>query len=480
VKLRTRVALIVLASFVPFAIGVALLQAGLRKHAAEASTADAIVDRMEAGGREACEAAPESWPRLRAGRRLAPEERRMRNRLARAARARKGRIFAYDAALRSPNPVAPPFPDALRADIESGDEVASDIAERERTQRIAVRMPWIEGPCAVLLVERRIGPGAAAGRAGALAPALLVSAAAALMAFLAAGPLVRRIRKLTDAVQRGGETRVEVGGASDEIAELAAAFDASRAQIAEQVRTLEARDEALRAYVANTTHDVMIPVTVLTGHLSDIERRVRAGRPVEAPLVTAALEEAHYLACLVANLSAAAKLEAGEPHVEMHAIDLEGVVERVIARHAPVARQKEVAIEHAVPGEPVLVRGDVTLVEQALGNLVHNAVRYGRANGHVAIVLERHAAERRFVLRVIDDGPGMTDEELARATERGWRGDAARGRTRSVAGGSGLGLAITRDVVERHGWTLTLARAEGGGLRAEISGAYESGDGNNN
>ena len=178
-----------------------------------------------------------------------------------------------------------------------------------------------------------------------------------------------------------------------------------------------------------------------------------------------ALEEAHYLASLLKNMNAAARLEmtAGEPR--FGPVDLNDAVAKVVARHRPFARQRRVAIDFSVPETEIRVRGDLTLVEQAIGNLVHNAIRYNRPRGHVAVVLEREAD--RFQLRVIDDGPGLDPAELERVSERGYRGYRARSRHPH---GMGLGLNISRDVAERHGWTLELESPDEGGLTAHLRG----------
>ena len=150
----------------------------------------------------------------------------------------------------------------------------------------------------------------------------------------------------------------------------------------------------------------------------------------------------------------------------MHEVELGALVERIIARHAPVARPREVALDYAVPEEPVRIRGDVTLLEQMLGNLVHNAVRYNDPQGHVAVVLE--ARDGRFTLRVLDDGPGVPEGRIDELMRRRVRGDAARTRDPR---GMGLGLAIAYEAAELHDLSLRLAPGPEGGLVAEITGA---------
>jgi len=181
--------------------------------------------------------------------------------------------------------------------------------------------------------------------------------------------------------------------------------------------------------------------------------------------VREAQEEAHYLGALLENLGAAARLEADEVPLALHRMSLNRLVERAVSRQTTIARGRGVELVHALPGEEVEVLADVTLFERAVSNLVQNAVRYGREGGHVAVVLEIDGAD--FVVRVLDDGPGVADEELARLAERSYRTEAARRRHPT---GTGLGLSIAKEVCERHGFRFQLKRAEVGGLEAILRG----------
>ncbi|WP_394825437.1 sensor histidine kinase [Pendulispora albinea] len=303
-----------------------------------------------------------------------------------------------------------------------------------------------------------------------LLPVTLVAFGAVL---LATGPIVRRVRRLTkevnDSAKDDYRNTITVRG-DDEIGELARAFveagDAIRTQMARQQR----RERALRAFLENTTHDVMIPLTVLHGHLAAFRQRAEQGQLLDPASIVPAMNEAHYMASLVHNLALAAALEAGEPELRQDSVSLGEVVERVVGRHAPIARQRRIQLDHAIPEEPLRVRGDVTMIEQALSNIVSNAVRYNHDEGHVAVLLEARGAGR-FVLRVTDDGPGISEEERARLVERHVRGDAARSREPQ---GRGLGLHIAFCVARAHGWDLRLSAPPEGGFQSEIDGFRET------
>ncbi|NPC81407.1 HAMP domain-containing histidine kinase, partial [Pyxidicoccus fallax] len=333
---------------------------------------------------------------------------------------------------------------------------------------VLLRMPWDGGPCAYILARREEPPSPPLGGMPPL-EVLAVPFFAVLAVVVALGPVIRRVRQLTDEVRTSAVSHyqqpVSVRG-NDEVAELARAFQEARAEIQHQLSQQEAREQALRDFLANTMHDVMTPLTVLQGHLSAMQQRVGRGEPMEPAVMASAMGEAHYIASLVHNLAAATRLEAGEPQFQRAPVDLNAVVARVIGRHQPIARQRRISLVSGVPEAPVWVNGDVTLIEQAVSNVVFNGIHHGRDEGHVAVVLES-TRQGRFRLRVIDDGPGIPEEERARILERGFRGNAAR--TRGVEG-QGLGLHITRHVAHVHGWTLTLAPSEYGGLEVALEG----------
>jgi signal transduction histidine kinase len=116
------------------------------------------------------------------------------------------------------------------------------------------------------------------------------------------------------------------------------------------------------------------------------------------------------------------------------------------------------------------VRCNPTLLEQAVSNLLHNALTHGDPGGHVVAVLEEVGPER-FRLTVLDDGPGLPTEELERLGERLFRSGEARRRDPR---GSGLGVAIVRELCRRAGLTLTFEPNAPRGLKVVIEGPRAS------
>lgn len=457
-KLRTRLALTLGVAAVSLLVTMGWAQSRWHSRMRVDALAEAAVHRMESGGRAHCEANPEIWPGPRSERRARPRPGPGSHGIPRH------RLFAYDASLQSRNPDSPVFPADLAQQLDAGNDVAVSRSSDHRRTQMAVRMPWQEGPCAVVLMRTKGPPPWFSGAV--LMPAFLVALVVIGVALLAAGPMVRRVRKLTDSVRKLGgssEEPIQVEG-SDEIAELGAAFEESRQTIQAQLASLRDREAALRNYIANTTHDVMLPLSVLQGHLVSLQQRIEAGETLDPKAIVPSIEESQYLGSLLHNLNAAARLEATEGLANRNAVDLNRLVERVVDRHKPVATRRQISLEVAVPEETVELGGDLTLLEQALGNLVQNAVRYNRAGGHVAVSLIGRSGS--WSLEVIDDGPGIPKEDRARVLEPSFRGSAARTRHPH---GMGLGLHIVSDVATRHGLRLELRETDGGGLTVVLS-----------
>jgi signal transduction histidine kinase len=488
-KLGQRLALGALVAAVPLFLGTEWLRRDLARRAEIDGLAQLALTHMQAGGREACEADPRSFGGpLDVASPLAEAARPAGRRRPIAGppgpgpgpreRARPGLVlWAYDGNFDSTNPRAPRLLPELREALDSGDDVASHRLgpELDDGLLVAIRTPWSDGPCAFVTLTRRPPPEGVTrvtlpehALGGPLPQLLAVVLVVGLATWLAAGPLVRRLRRLTAAVEssaRSGYSEPVAVNGNDELAELARAFNAAGGEIRDRIETIEGSAAALRAFLSNTTHDVMQPLTVLQGHLGTIRRRLEKGESPDRGLVAACQEEAHYVASLVHNLTAAARLESGAVPVQRDPVDLRGIVERAVARHRPMADSRGLSLELAVPEHELEIDGDVTLLEQAIGNLVHNAVRHNTTGEHVAVVLER--AGEAFVLRVLDDGPGVDEARLARLAERRFRTDEARQRDPS---GQGLGLAIAREVAERHGFELTFARPAEGGFEATLRG----------
>ncbi len=246
---------------------------------------------------------------------------------------------------------------------------------------------------------------------------------------------------------------------------IAAAAGIGLFALVRPIERIEKRHVELQRHLADVAHDLKTPISSL--HLA-IEQALDGNRDAEVKvLLSSALDDTVYLAALTSNLRLASEMREGwDPSAAGATVDLTEVVDRVVARTRFFAKRKGIALEAAVPDGPTRAGCDPVAAEQAISNVVENAVTHGESGEHVAVLLERRG--EGFSLSVVDDGPGVPDAELPRLGERTFRSDDARRRDPR---GSGLGLAITSEVCTRCGWRLSFDRESPRGLRVTIRGA---------
>jgi len=151
-----------------------------------------------------------------------------------------------------------------------------------------------------------------------------------------------------------------------------------------------------------------------------------------------------------------ARLESNGADFDMRVFATRRLFEQVVRRNEPVASGAGVVLDLDVDDAADQVYGDPHRLEQAIDNLVANALRYAPRGGQVS--LSADTAGDAVVLRVADTGPGIAPEHLAHVFDRFYKADPSRAATRE---GSGLGLSIVRAIVERHGGTVEVDSVPG-------------------
>lgn len=210
-----------------------------------------------------------------------------------------------------------------------------------------------------------------------------------------------------------------------------------------RVRHLEA---VRQEFVANVSHELRTPLSLIK---SAAETLIDGGRRDEST-TTRFLDiidrNAGRLTLLIDDLLMLARLDSGQMKLECEPTELRDVVQESIDDAAILANSKGTTLANTVP-EELLANADPNRLRQVLANLIDNAVKYGRADGHVTIGAKA-LRDQRIELWVQDDGPGIPPEARERVFERFYRADKARSREQ---GGTGLGLAIVKNVVQAHG-----------------------------
>jgi signal transduction histidine kinase len=290
-----------------------------------------------------------------------------------------------------------------------------------------------------------------------------VSGLAALLVFVAVAValarwILRPIAGLDGTAHRLAEGTLDARVAADlgppELRRLARSFN----EMADNV--VDALDRQ-RAFVAQASHQLRNPLTSLRIRFDNLADYVEPAGREEHRLT---LEEVDRFGTILDSLLALARAERGR-HTRSE-VDAAGIADDRVAAWQPLAEQRGISLSRAGAASAP-ARAVVTAVDQALDALIDNALKFAGPGSHVTVDVRRRpepAAADTVELHVIDDGPGLSDDERRRATERFWRAPDAQNLD-----GFGLGLPIAAVLVDASGGTLTLLAASPRGLDARLS-----------
>ncbi len=262
---------------------------------------------------------------------------------------------------------------------------------------------------------------------------LLATIAGYLLAGAALRPVEAMRRKASAISAATPGSRLPVPPARDEVSRLAETLN-------DMLERLETAFEHERRFVADASHELRTPLALLRTELELALRHPRSNAELEDAIRSAA-EETERLTSLAADLLVIARADQGKLTVHPETVPVQELYAAVAARFSARAEEAGRTLEVQLD-EDLAVEVDAKRVEQAIGNLVDNALVHGAGT----VTLSALGREGRVELHVADVGPGFPAGFAARAFDRFSRADEARPRS-----GSGLGLAIVRSIAEAHG-----------------------------
>jgi signal transduction histidine kinase len=283
--------------------------------------------------------------------------------------------------------------------------------------------------------------------------AALVSAlAAATLALILGGALAytmtRSLRELTEAtleIAKGKLGKQVAVRSKDEIGELAASFN-------KMSRDLAQATEARRRMTADVAHDLRSPLSVISGYAEALSDGKLPGTPEIYGILH---QETRHLSRLIEDLRTLSLADAGELQLYRQSAAPQAILDWVLARQTLIAKQKGISLVSTVdPGLPT-ISVDMERMVQVFDNLIANALRYTPIGGE--ILLSARQAEGVVLLKVQDNGSGISPEDLPHVFDRFYRAD----KSRQQNGETGLGLAIARSIIEAHGGTITVESSPG-------------------
>lgn len=337
---------------------------------------------------------------------------------------------------------------AIGALTTSGDVlvVAVPLDEVQRTVARLTRIELVVG----LLVLAALGAGAFVVVRKSLEPLVEVERAAELVA---AGDLSQRVPE--------GDPATEVGSLSRSFNSMVAQVESAFREREESEAEARLSEERMRRFVGDASHELRTPLTSIRG-FAELYRQGALPSPADVDRAMSRVEsEAARMGLLVEDLLLLARLDQQRP-LERRDVDLLEIATDAVHDARAVSPDRVITLEAVAAGAPPVVSGDAARLRQVVGNLVANALTH--TDAAVTVRLATH--DRRAVLEVADNGPGIPAEDRDRVFERFYRADTSRTRT---SGGTGLGLSIVAALVAAHGGTVEVDETPGGGATFRVT-----------
>ena len=326
-----------------------------------------------------------------------------------------------------------------------------------RVISVSVPIEHVKAVLGVLTIEAADVNRIVAAQRAALMPFILIAVAASLGSSLLLTGLVaepiRRLARAADSVRLSRAREIslpDISEREDEVGDLARSLES-------MTSTLSARMDAIERFAADVSHEIKNPLTSMRSALETLEMAPAASAARDR-LLAILKQDVRRLDRLITDISNASRLDAELSRNQPRVVDLTRFLSDVVSLYSDVPQGAAAVRLEIAAGERLPVTGQEGPLGQVFRNLIDNARSFSPPGGAVRVLAgrQREGSERRIVVRVEDEGPGMPPENLQSIFERFYtarpKGVAPGGS--AFGGHSGLGLSIARQIVEAHGGRL--------------------------
>ncbi|MHB0755909.1 sensor histidine kinase [Polaribacter sp. M15] len=227
-----------------------------------------------------------------------------------------------------------------------------------------------------------------------------------------------------------------------------------------EIESLTERDSFRRDFLGNVAHELKTPLFTVQGYILTLLEGAIDDKQIRMKYLDRANKGVERLAAVIKDLDMIAKLENEGTKLNIEIFNILELIQNVFDLFEMKAKKRNITLSFDKIYEfPVFVKGDIEKIEQVLINLVVNSIKYGKPNGTTFVGAEDYS-NKKFIIKVADDGEGIKKEHVPRLFERFYRVDQSRSREQ---GGSGLGLSIVKHIVEAHNENIFLKSTYGEG-----------------
>lgn len=283
-----------------------------------------------------------------------------------------------------------------------------------------------------------------------LGTVLLIFAGAIAMAlgYLLSSSFRDRIRSLDQAAQKiaGGNLsiRVPIEG-KDELADLGRTFNDMASQLQEAAEKRRELDALRRELIAWIGHDLQTPLTSISAIIEALADGMIEDKETEQRYYDTARKNISSLSNLIDDMFQMAQIDAGGLELNIESVSISDLISDTLESFTELAKRKEITLKGSVSRDLGEVKIDARRINRVLNNLVDNAIKHTPYQGLVEV--RASSANQSIVVDVIDNGEGISEDDLPHIFELFYRGDISR---RSSISGTGIGLAISKGIIEAH------------------------------
>ncbi|WP_026775573.1 cell wall metabolism sensor histidine kinase WalK [Polaribacter sp. Hel_I_88] len=227
-----------------------------------------------------------------------------------------------------------------------------------------------------------------------------------------------------------------------------------------EIKSLTERDSFRRDFLGNVAHELKTPLFTVQGYILTLLEGAINDKQIRMKYLDRANKGVERLVAVIKDLDMIAKLENDGLKLNTEVFNILELIQNVFDLFEMKAKKRNITLRFDKVYEfPVFVKGDIEKIEQVLINLIVNSIKYGKPNGTTILGVDDFN-DKKFIVKVIDNGEGINKEHLPRLFERFYRVDQSRSREQ---GGSGLGLSIVKHIVEAHNQKILLKSTFGKG-----------------
>jgi len=214
-----------------------------------------------------------------------------------------------------------------------------------------------------------------------------------------------------------------------------------------EIKSLTERDSFRKDFLGNVAHELKTPLFTVQGYILTLLEGAVNDKEIRMKYLDRANKGVERLVAVIKDLDMISKLENEGRKLNIENFNILELIQNTFDLFEMKSKKRNITLTFDKIYEfPVFVKGDIEKIEQVLTNLIVNSIKYGKPNGKTIIGIENFS-DKKFIIKVIDDGEGIKKKHLPRLFERFYRVDQSRSREQ---GGSGLGLSIVKHIIEAH------------------------------